>query len=185
MLLLLGLLWWPGFAAAQVPASVMGQVRDSVTHAPLPFASVSLANTSRGTTTDAEGRFQLPGIAPGHYDLGVSYVGYRLYGQPVSLTGPLVLNPAVTPAAQQLAEVVVRHDPNREADYQRFKELFPGSLALARQCRILNPDGVHVDFNPEQNVLSAVASHALEVENPASGYRLRFYQLDFRAEFAN
>lgn len=181
LLLLLSLLLRPGFAGAQ--AAISGQVRDSVTQAPLAFASVFLANTSRGTTTDAEGRFQLRNIAPGHYDLGVSYVGYRLYSQPINLTGELVLNPAVAPAAQQLAEVVVRPNPNREADYQRFKELFLGSSTLARQCRIVNPDGVRVEYDPQRNVLSAVAPHALEVENPALGYRLTFYQLDFRAEF--
>lgn len=178
---LLLLLLRPGFAGAQ--ASISGQVRDSVTHAPLAFASVFLANTSRGTTTDAEGRFQLRNIAPGHYDFGVSYVGYRLYSQPINLTAALVLNPAVAPAAQQLAEVLVRPDPNREADYQRFKELFLGSSTLARQCRILNPDGVRVEYDPQRNVLTAVAPHALEVENPALGYRLTFYQMDFRAEF--
>ena len=183
VLLLLMLLGRAGFVGAQ--ASISGQVQDSVTHAPLAFASVFLANTSRGTTTDAEGRFALANLAPGHYELGVSYVGYRLYSQPVNLTGALVLNPRVAPAAQQLAEVVVRPNPNREADYQRFKELFLGSSTLARQCRILNPEGVQVDFDPQLRVLSAVATHVLEVENRALGYRLKFYQLDFKAEFSD
>ncbi|HEX8506471.1 MAG TPA: carboxypeptidase-like regulatory domain-containing protein [Hymenobacter sp.] len=183
ILLLLALLGQSGFAAAQ--ASISGQVQDSATHAPLAFAIVFLANTSRGTTTDAEGRFALSNIVPGYYELGVSYVGYRLYSQPVNLTGPLVLNPRVAPAAQQLAEVVVRPNPNREADFQRFKELFLGRSTLARQCRILNPDGVQVDFDPQLRLLSAVALQALEVENRALGYRLTFYQLDFKAEFSN
>ena len=181
--LLLSLLLLPATGWAQ--ASISGQVRDSATQAPLPFASVFLANTSRGTTTDAEGRFRLPGVAPGHYDLGVSYVGYRLFSQPVNLTGPLVLNPLVAPAAQQLAEIVVRPNPNREADYQRFRELFLGSSTLSHQCRILNPGGVRIDYDPQQNVLTASVPHVLEVDNPALGYHLTFYQLDFRAEFAD
>lgn len=172
-------------AGVRAQASLSGLVRDSITLAPLPFASVFLANTSRGTTTDAEGRYLLANIAPGHYDLGVSYVGYQLLTRPVNLTGPLVLNLNVAPATQQLAEVVVRPDPNREADYQRFKELFLGSSTLARQCRILNPDGVRVEYDAQQNVLSAVAPQALEVENPALGYRLTFYQLNFKADFAD
>jgi len=183
------LLWLPGLllrpAGAQAQASISGQVRDSVTHAPLPFASVFLANTSRGTTTDAEGRFQLANVMPGHYDFGVSYVGYRLYSRPINVVKPLVLNPEVAPTAQQLGEIVVRPNPNQESDYQRFKELFLGSSTFSRQCRILNPDGVRVDYDPQRNVLSAVVPHTLEVENPALGYRLTFYQLDFRAEFAD
>ena len=69
--LLLMLLGRTGSAGAQ--ASISGQVQDSVTHAPLAFASVFLANTSRGTTTDAEGRFALANLAPGHYELGSVY----------------------------------------------------------------------------------------------------------------
>lgn len=100
---LLGLL---GAHTARAQGSISGQVRDSVMHAPLPFASVFLANTSRGTTTDAEGRFRLADITPGHYDFGVSYVGYRLYSRPVIIAGPLVVNPEVAPAAQQLGEML-------------------------------------------------------------------------------
>ncbi|WP_375417773.1 carboxypeptidase-like regulatory domain-containing protein [uncultured Hymenobacter sp.] len=164
-------------------ATLSGQVLDSVTRAPLPFASVFLANTSRGTTTDAAGRYQLTGIALGQYELGVSYVGYRLYRQALRISGALTFNPAVAPAAQQLAEVVVRPDPNREANFQKFKELFLGSSTLARQCRLRNPDDVRVSYDPQQNVLSAIATRPLEVDNPALGYRLTFYQLDFKAEF--
>ena len=179
---LLGLL---GAHTARAQGSISGQVRDSVMHAPLPFASVFLANTSRGTTTDAEGRFRLADITPGHYDLGVSYVGYRLYSRPVIIAGPLVVNPEVVPAAQQLSEIVVRPNPNQAADYQLFQELFLGRSTFSRQCRILNPDGVRVDYDPQRNVLAAVVPHALQVENTALGYRLTFYQLDFRAEFVD
>ena len=181
--LILTLLLQPAFAQAQ--ATITGQVRDSVTHAPLPFASVFLANTSRGTTTDAEGRYQLAGLALGHYELGVSYVGYRLYRQAITLTGALTFNPDVAPDARQLAEVVVRPDPNRETDYQRFKELFLGTSTFSRQCRIVNPDEVRVAYDPRQNVLTAETLRPLEVENRALGYRLTFYQLDFKAEFAD
>ena len=184
LLLLLGLLLWTTSVWAQ--ASVSGQVRDSVTQAPLPFASVFLANTSRGTTTDAEGRYSLTNVAPGHYELGVSYVGYRLYHQPINLAaGNLAFNPAVAPSAQQLAEVVVRPDPNSAYNFQRFKELFLGGSSLGRQCRLLNPDDVRVSYDSKTNELTAVATRPLEVENPALGYRLTFYQLDFKAEFAD
>lgn len=181
LLLVLGFLLQPAFAQAQ--ASITGQVRDSVTHAPLPFASVFLANTSRGATTDAEGRYKLTGITPGHYELGVSYVGYRLYRRAINLTSALTFNPDVAPDARQLAEVVVRPDPNRETDYQRFRELFLGTSTFSRQCQIVNPDEVRVAYDPRQNVLTAETLKPVEVENRALGYRLTFYQLDFRAEF--
>ena len=183
LLMLFGV--WLRPVAVQAQASLSGVVQDSVTRQPLAFASVFLANTSRGTTTDAGGRFDFPNLAVGHYGVGVSYVGYRLHTEPVNVAGPLVLTLLIAPTAQQLAEVVVRPDPNREADYQRFRELFLGRSTLARQCRIVNPDGVRVDYDPQRNVLSAVAPQALEVENPVLGYHLTFYQLEFKAEFAD
>jgi hypothetical protein len=79
LLLLLGLGQRP--AAAQ--ALIRGEVRDSLTQAPLSFASVFLANTTRGTTTDEAGRFSLPGVPAGTYDVVVSYLGYRLTRQSV------------------------------------------------------------------------------------------------------
>lgn len=96
-----------------------------------------------------------------------------------------MFNPLIAPAAQQLTEIVVRPNPNREADYQRFRELFLDNSTLSHQCRILNPDGERVNYDPQQNVLTASVPHVLVVGNPALGYRLTFYQLDFQAEFAN
>ena len=174
------------FGPVQGQATLDGVVRDSLTQAPLPFASVFLANTSRGTTTDAGGRYQLAGIVPGQYELGVSYVGYKPYRQTLRLpAGPTRLDLAVAPTAQQLGEVVVRPNPNRAADFERFKELFLGTSTLARQCRLRNPDDVQVDYDPRQNALTASVTRPLEIDNPALGYRLTVYQLNFLVEFAD
>lgn len=184
--------WWIYFVvllhgsqpvAAQVTLS--GTVRDSLTHQPLPFASVFLANTTRGATTDAQGHYAVPNVPAGRYELSATYLGYQLRQRPV-LLGPhaLVVDLAVLPAAHQLAEVVVRPNPNRAADYQRFLDLFLGTSTRARQCRVRDPDAVRVDYDAQQRLLTASVPHALEVDNLALGYRLTFYDLDFRADFA-
>ncbi|MEJ7659882.1 MAG: carboxypeptidase-like regulatory domain-containing protein [Hymenobacter sp.] len=41
-------------------AGLSGTVRDSVTRQPLPFASVFLANTTLGATTNEQGHYVLP-----------------------------------------------------------------------------------------------------------------------------
>lgn len=74
--LLLLVLSQAGPAAAQVALS--GTVRDSLTRQPLPFASIFLANTTYGTTTDAQGRYRLAGVPGGSYTLAASYLGYAL-----------------------------------------------------------------------------------------------------------
>ena len=164
--LLLSLLLAP--VAGWGQASVAGQVRDSLTHAPLPFASVFLANTTLGVTTTEQGRFLLDNVPAGTYDIVVSYVGYHLAKQPVVVGNmPLELLLLPQPAANRLGEVVVRPNPNRAADYQRFMELFLGRTTFAQQCRIRDPDNVLIDYDPAQNVLTASAYQFVQVDNQA------------------
>ena len=182
-LLLLTLLL-PTTARAQ--ATISGEVRDSVTQAPLSFASVFLANTTRGATTDEAGRFRLPGVPAGTYDVVVSYLGYRLHRQSVTVgAAPVTMQLRPAPLSQQLAGVVVRGRParNKPEDYQRFVELFLGNTAFSRQCRIRNPSGVRVSFDGQTNVLTATAPEYLQVDNEALGYRVRFFGLHFQLDF--
>ena len=171
-------------AAAQ--GTLSGTVRDSLTRQPLPFASVFLANTTRGATTDATGHYKLAGVPAGRYELAATYLGYQLRQQPVAVgTGDHQLDLALLPAAQQLAEVVVRPNPHREDDYQRFLELFLGNSTRAKQCRVRNPEALRIDYDAEHNRLTASTTQPLAIDNQALGYRLVFYDLDFTADFAD
>lgn len=181
-LLLLTLL--PAISWAQ--ATISGEVRDSVTRAPLAFASVFLANTTRGATTDEAGRFSLPGVPAGNYDVLVSYLGYRLSRQNVTVgTAPVTLQLRAVPLSQQLQGVVIRarKHRNKPEDYQRFVELFLGNSVFSGQCRIRNPEGVRVDYDAQTNVLTAESDTYLQVDNAALGYRIRFYGLHFQLDF--
>ena len=178
------LLWLWLSLPALAQTTVSGTVRDSLTQQPLPFASVFLANTTRGATADAQGRYVLPQVPAGSYELAATFVGYRLRQRAVAVgSSPVTLDVALPPAAQALAEVVVRPNPNREADYQRFLELFLGTSTRAAQCRVRNPDAVLLDYDAESRLLTATVPHQLDVDNLALGYRLTFYDLDFQASF--
>ena len=63
------LLLLPRLAAAQ--ASLSGVIQDSVTHQPLAFASVFLANTTLGVTTAEQGKFEFPRVPAGTYNVRV------------------------------------------------------------------------------------------------------------------
>ncbi len=54
-----------------------GTVLDAKTNQPLSGASVVLADSKMGTTTDSSGRYSLLNVAPGHTLIEVSYEGYR------------------------------------------------------------------------------------------------------------
>ena len=57
-------------------ATIMGTVTDSNTNV-LSGATIELAQTSLGTTTDDTGTFKLNGIPAGTYNLIISYVGFN------------------------------------------------------------------------------------------------------------
>ncbi len=56
---------------------VQGMVMDSVSKEPLPYASLQIKNTSAGTTTNSEGKFdfKVPARYIG-YDIEITYLGY-------------------------------------------------------------------------------------------------------------
>lgn len=179
------LLWLlPSRVAAQ--ASLSGTVRDSVTQQPLPFASVFLVNTTLGATTNEQGRYVLPAVPAGRYEVAATYLGHRLRQQPVVVgSAALTIDLALPPAAQALGEVVVRSRPALADDYQRFLELFLGTSSFARQCQVRNPTDVQVEYDPAARVLTAgTARQPLLIDNLALGYRLTLYNLSFRADFA-
>lgn len=72
----------PAAAAQEQETAKPGLVRGTVvadrTEQPLARVLVRLADTSHAATTGPDGRFALPGVAPGAYTLTASVVGYAL-----------------------------------------------------------------------------------------------------------
>lgn len=169
-----------GYGPAQAQLRINGQVRDARTQKPLAFASVFLANTTYGTTTDSTGHFVLAGVPSGQYELMASYLGYQLYKKAVEASQATALAVSLLPSPTQLEEVVVRPRKNRSADMQKFLVQFLGNSALSRQCRLENPEDVVVLYDENHRELTAVAPRNLRVVNQALGYRITYYNFDFK-----
>ena len=87
---------------AQAQISVKGTVVDE-SGAPLPGASVVLKNTTEGTTTDFDGRFEIE--APSDGVLVFEYLGYLSVEEAIS--GRTQIKVALLPDVSQLEEIVV------------------------------------------------------------------------------
>ena len=59
--------------------SIRGKVLDSTNDSPLIGANVVIKNTTKGSATDVEGKFEISNLEPGQYTLMVSYIGYKNY----------------------------------------------------------------------------------------------------------
>lgn len=83
-------------------STLEGLIKDD--SGPLLGATVIVKNTTRGTTTDMDGKFRLEELQPGDV-LQVTYVGYDPYE--VTYTGQTTLDILMTTTANQLNAVVV------------------------------------------------------------------------------
>ncbi|MGD8869139.1 MAG: SusC/RagA family TonB-linked outer membrane protein, partial [Gemmatimonadales bacterium] len=103
----------PGQVAAQQAQTytIQGTVYDAVSQRPMADVAVSLAGTSIGTLTNAEGRyFFRASVTPGTYRLEFSFIGRRKETREIVLGQAMTVNVdrvSMTETAIQLEEIVV------------------------------------------------------------------------------
>lgn len=98
--------------ASAVTGKIVGRVFDASTREPLISAVIMLLDSSRGTTTDENGTFELAGLVSGSYVIRATYLGYEplLKADVMVAAGrPTELVLAMTPSAVNLAEIVVQN----------------------------------------------------------------------------
>lgn len=156
--------------------SISGIVKDQ--KETLPGAGVYLSGYKVSTVADGDGKFKINNLQPGNYNVLVQMVGYLPYSKNIIISDQnvqveLVLKESTT----TLNEVVIRADPNRAKYIQQFKEFFIGTSPNAKQCKILNPQVLNIDYDVTKSLLTITTTEFLIVENKALGYRLK-YMLD-------
>lgn len=160
-----------------------GQVVDATTREPLEAVNVYLANTTIGSSTNAEGKFSFR--APeGRYNLIVSYVGYKRVNRTISISRDTEFTIRLEPEVKVLNEVLVEADQqNWENNYQSFLRLFVGSTENAAAVEIENARKLYFFFDQEEGALYASAKEPLLINNKALGYRIRYDLQEFRMDY--
>jgi len=74
------LLAMPQAALAQT-GTIVGTVVEEATGDPLPGVNVVIAGSQKGSSTDVDGSYTIPGVEPGTYDLRASFIGFRAQTQ--------------------------------------------------------------------------------------------------------
>ncbi len=91
--------------------SIYGRITTNEGGTPIVGATITLANTDKGTTTDALGNFNLKGLSQGNYKLVISYLGYEKFEKEISLTANREIKISLKPTFINLTEVTV--NPNK------------------------------------------------------------------------
>ncbi|MCE1197675.1 MAG: TonB-dependent receptor, partial [Marinilabiliales bacterium] len=105
-------LFMQGIALAQSPsATIRGRAFNVKNNEPVEFATIVLLNSTTGTNSDAEGKFQLSNLTPGFYQVKVTAIGFKPYVSETFRITPAAgatLNVAMEEEDVHLEEVVIR-----------------------------------------------------------------------------
>jgi len=159
---------------------VSGYVLDAETNKPVPFLTVFVKNSTRGTVTAENGYYILENLNPGSYELVFQHLSYNTYKERVNITAgkEVKLETKVSPKTIDINEVVKTPDFQRwRKNYKTFKKIFLGGLANL-SVRLKNPEDLFFYYNPESKLLSGYADKPLIILNKVLGYRITYY-LDF------
>ncbi|MBB6110853.1 CarboxypepD_reg-like domain-containing protein [Mucilaginibacter lappiensis] len=85
--------------------NINGKITDEH-NKPIPFASIYVKNTSKGTSANSEGVYQLQ-LSAGNYELQYKAVGYGQQSRQVNLTGNQVINISLQTETYQLKAVAI------------------------------------------------------------------------------
>ncbi len=188
-MLFLALALHAGGVSAEGNAGVIrGRVVDRMTGLPLESVNVFLASTTRGTVTDAQGRFVLADIPPGFFQLTASRVGYEGDVLQLEVTGGdtvrrvIALVPRVVGGPE--VEVEAESPEAWRKDFEDFSRQFLGTDHFARGCRFLNPEVVGFRREPVTGAFLAASDSVLRVRNGSLGYLLHITLRSFRWDSA-
>lgn len=157
--------------------TLKGRVLAADTRQPIHLANIFLSNTSIGTVSNAEGFFTLDHFPQGRYDVVVSCIGYESYVTTIQYAQlPLTIEVQLKPRINILQEVIVEpYEKNGWDKYgQFFLDNFIGTSALAKECKLKNPETIRFRYNKKENILRAFADEPIILENRALGYTLKY-----------
>ncbi|MBK6833096.1 MAG: carboxypeptidase-like regulatory domain-containing protein [Bacteroidetes bacterium] len=77
--ILLTIAFYGNMAAQQSSQNIRGIILDKQSQFPIPGVNVIVMNSSpqKFASSDIDGKYKITELAPGRYDLKVSYIGYK------------------------------------------------------------------------------------------------------------
>ena len=159
---------------------IRGRVTDNETQLPLKGASVYINNTTKGSTTNDNGDFEIGPLQPGRYEVVASFVGYDalLYSAEIRSSN-LRISFKVEKKEEVLREVLVLSSELRKRYLDIFKQFVIGQTIAAERCQIKNIEEVQFASGETKDEIMAYTEKALVIESPELGYTIHFDLLTF------
>lgn len=115
-------------AVAQPSGSIIGKVFDSETKKPLEDTNILLQGTTIGTSSGRDGSFVISAIPAGKYTLSVSYVGYEVKKQSVSIgegqrvSLEIFLKPTILPGQTVVVSAMLGKERETPATFSSLRK---------------------------------------------------------------
>jgi len=113
-------LFYLGLNFAQETGTIAGTLLDKeVNNQPLPFANIVIVGTTLGSSTDFDGKYEIPGVPVGTYTLEFSFTGYETLRIPnvvIEADKITVIDTGLGATAAALEEVVIKVQTSRERE---------------------------------------------------------------------
>ncbi|CAL2103518.1 conserved exported protein of unknown function [Tenacibaculum sp. 190130A14a] len=149
---------------------------------PLEGASVYFNNTTIGTITNANGKFNLK-VKEGNYLLIVSFLGYQTKQLSInSKNKNQKIKVILEEETNVLNEVIVKkivYDHVWKNNLIHFKRAFLGKSAAAQKCKILNEKDLYFSYDHDTNTFKAFSKKKLLIKNKELGYIITYDLVDF------
>lgn len=175
-----------GSFCAEAQAIFKGTIVDIETEKPIPYASVFLANTTIGTSTDVEGKFSLY-MPDGNYEVIIRILGYEglTFNLPASTVQSQGYRFKLVSIDEDLDEMEVSEtrDPSWYRNLDDFKNFFLGMSENSRDTEILNELSMILDDQSIPGTLIASSRDILQIDNINLGYRLEYLLEHFRNDY--
>ncbi|OGU37063.1 MAG: hypothetical protein A2068_03255 [Ignavibacteria bacterium GWB2_35_6b] len=162
--------------------TVKGKVTDAQTGKPLSFANMILAGTSKGTSSNIEGEYQIK-LEKGRYFFAASYIGFKTDTVEINLNQNLELNFKLKKVSINLPEVTVLPKENPaleiikraiEAKHKRDKKLNTYSFTAYTKGLIKTTKDISTSGNSASIDIGEKDTAALKItgllENQSVGY---------------
>lgn len=161
------------FAHALSAQTITGVVYKAGTDSVITGASVYYGGSMAGTTTNANGRFQLTAKSE-NVPLTVSSIGYYSASVHYQPGQPLIVY--LKPKQEELQDVVIRADGmDRKEEIALFTREFLGQSYYGRNCTIDNMDDISFFYSKKAQTLTATCDNPIIINNKLLGYTINYY----------
>ena len=161
---------------------VSGRITDATDGTPVPNATIILANSTIGTSSDIDGNYSITYHGIGSFEIGVSHVSYQPMFHKIDMPKPMH-QIHFSMEIKELEEVVVVANNNyRRSDVNFFWRRLLGVRPSRNGMEVINPEKVYF-FRNSENVLHASCQEPINIINHDLGYRISYILKSFQHDY--